>query len=500
MLKKIIEKKLGGYKQLFNEIQYSGQTKITQPKSVAVVGAGLAGMTAAVYLADRGFNVTVIEANDYLGGKLGSWPVEFEDGFKANVEHGYHGFFKQYYNSLAWLSKINADKFLEPVSDYLIMFPDQEPLSLGDYDPTPLINLLKMRKKKLYTFKEAIFSMSNKNLLAMLQYERDKIYQKFDDIPFNQFVTDSKVNKRMEAFFYAITRTFFATKKVMSTAVMLKSFHFYLMSNNCGLIYSHPNDDYSKTVWQPATDYLTQRNAKILLNNPVNKLEYVDDKYSIDGSLFDYVVLAVDTKGLRSIAANSQFIQDQYPTLANKIQNQKSGERYAVLRIWIDKDVRSNIPIFIGIDAVKILDAIVIHHRTEQESRLWTEKNGGGVYELHTYSIPDDFPEESIKQQLLAEFEFYFPEVKGYTIKYEYLQIHNNFTAFHTGLYKYALETTCEMPNVFFAGDWVNLPIPAMLMEGAISSGLFACNAILEKEQVETVPIYTVPTKGLFAL
>jgi 15-cis-phytoene desaturase len=41
----------------------------THPKTVAVVGAGLAGLSAAKYLVDAGHQPIVLEARDVLGGK-----------------------------------------------------------------------------------------------------------------------------------------------------------------------------------------------------------------------------------------------------------------------------------------------------------------------------------------------------------------------------------------------------------------------------------------------
>ncbi|NJO87463.1 MAG: FAD-dependent oxidoreductase, partial [Lewinella sp.] len=41
-----------------------------EPKDIAIVGAGIAGLAAAVRLAARGHRVSVFEANAHPGGKL----------------------------------------------------------------------------------------------------------------------------------------------------------------------------------------------------------------------------------------------------------------------------------------------------------------------------------------------------------------------------------------------------------------------------------------------
>ncbi|UHQ95438.1 hydroxysqualene dehydroxylase [Haloterrigena alkaliphila] len=55
---------------------------------VAVVGGGIGGLTAAHELAERGLEVTVVEANDRFGGKARSIPID--DG--PAPLHGEHGF------------------------------------------------------------------------------------------------------------------------------------------------------------------------------------------------------------------------------------------------------------------------------------------------------------------------------------------------------------------------------------------------------------------------
>ena len=51
-------------------------------KSVIVIGSGFAGLSAASFLAREGYDVTVLEKNDQLGGRARSWK---KDGFTFDM-------------------------------------------------------------------------------------------------------------------------------------------------------------------------------------------------------------------------------------------------------------------------------------------------------------------------------------------------------------------------------------------------------------------------------
>ena len=61
---------------------------------IGIVGAGLAGMVAAMDLADAGHDVEMFELRPYVGGKVSSW--KDKDG--NHIEMGLHVFFGCYYN------------------------------------------------------------------------------------------------------------------------------------------------------------------------------------------------------------------------------------------------------------------------------------------------------------------------------------------------------------------------------------------------------------------
>ena len=77
---------------------------------VAIVGAGLAGLAAAVDLVDAGHQVDLYEARPFMGGKVGSW----EDADGNHIEMGLHVFFFNYANLFALLEKVGARDNLLP--------------------------------------------------------------------------------------------------------------------------------------------------------------------------------------------------------------------------------------------------------------------------------------------------------------------------------------------------------------------------------------------------
>jgi zeta-carotene desaturase len=79
---------------------------------VAIVGAGLAGLVAAVELVDAGHEVEIFEARSFVGGKVGSWVDEQGN----HIEMGLHVFFHNYANLFALMQRLGSYENLLPKS------------------------------------------------------------------------------------------------------------------------------------------------------------------------------------------------------------------------------------------------------------------------------------------------------------------------------------------------------------------------------------------------
>lgn len=496
-----IKAKLNGYQIDFNKPNTSLKKQLEKPKRVAIVGGGLAGLSSAYLLTERGYNVHVFEKNEYLGGKIGAWTFESK-GETLNASHGFHAFFRQYYNLNRLLAKIDATKYVLPMKDYLILYKDYTQHNLIKLDTTPVLNIISMRKLGIFKWREMIFNPVSFRYWPLLRYDQKKTFKQYDSLPASKFMSGALMPKKMRFQFNTFSRSFFANPEQMSTAEMIKSFHFYFLSNDKGLVYDVLSKDYSVSILNPIANFIKQKGGSITTGKGVDEIKYDDTKeqrFEIAGEAFDACILAADVKHVPTIISNSSDLK-QFPTFYRQSTALKSSSRYAVWRVWTDMFEEDKYPFFIFTDRIKILDSITLFHRYEDESKEWSAKNNGGIFELHCYALPEEAQtDEEIKRMFLEELFHYLPELKEMEIKHEYYQHKDDFTAFHTNLHNERPTTITEVPSLYLAGDWVKTEHPGLLMEGACTTGILAVNEILKTDDLQEELILSVPLRGLLA-
>lgn len=105
---------------------------------VAIVGAGWAGLAAAVAAARAGHEVTVLEASRHLGGRARSLEVAMPDGTTAVLDNGQHILIGAYLQTLHMLQQVGVAPQQAFVRLPLTLrFPDGDGLALPDW-PAPL--------------------------------------------------------------------------------------------------------------------------------------------------------------------------------------------------------------------------------------------------------------------------------------------------------------------------------------------------------------------------
>lgn len=498
MLKKLIRKKLQNYRINLNEPDNSLPQKLTTPKTVAVIGGGIAGISAACNLAERGFDVHLFEKENFLGGKVGSWEFQ-SNGETLRTEHGFHGFFRQYLNLRNFLKKVGAHKHLIPIDDYTILFDKNKKQGFKGLDNTPLLNVLALRKFGIVDWKTFLNPLGLP-FINLLTFNFSTTYKKFDWESFASFANRTHMNDKMRLVFNSFSRAFFAEPEDMSMAELIKSFHFYFLSNEDGLLYDVLDSDFQNSFIAYVEDFLKKYDAKIYRSTPVTQLAKTETGFSVNGMAFDYCVLCTDVKHTKRLIAQAKGFES-YPYTLSQLTSLKQSGRYAVLRLWTDKfEADKALPFFIFTDRLKCLDSVTLYHKMEKESAAWSVLNNGGIFELHSYAVPKDLvSDEEVKFHLMNELYHYFPELRGMKILHEYFQHRDDFPGFHTNQYASRPEVKTDVPGFYLAGDWVKMSNCTMLMEAAYTSGSMAANYIMQQEGLRENQLESVPLKGILA-
>ncbi|WP_416902162.1 FAD-dependent oxidoreductase [Micromonospora echinospora] len=484
-----------------------GPAHVPHPVDVVVVGGGIAGMSAAVVLAERGVRVTVLEAAPTLGGRLGAWPETLADGSRHVVEHGFHAFFRQYYNWRSILRRVDpALGFLRPVPGYPILSARWPTEEFGRLPPAPPANLLALLLRSPSVGLRDLRGMDRDAALPLLAYDPERTYAELDGRTAEDLLDSLRLPDRARAMLFEVfSHSFFNHEAEMSAAEMVAQFHFYLLGNAEGLAFDAPDEDYATAVWHPLAEHVRRHGGRVLTGVRATALERDADGWRVtadDGMAYrgGHVVLAVDPPGLAALVGNSPGLAAVAPELVARAPTFGTpGPPYAVARYWFDGDVAAGRAVFSGVSRQPTLDSVTLYHRLEQESRRWARHTGGAVVELHAYACEPGVTAEVLAERMRAELGTLWPEVAGLRVRDLRARVEARAPAFAPGGHAARPGVRTDAAGLYLAGDGIRTDFPSALMERAAATGIIAANHVLRAEGGAAEPVRSVRPRGLLA-
>jgi len=473
-----------------------------------VAGGGIAGACAALVLAERGIPVVICEAADRLGGRLGARPHVLPDGTAQWVDHGFHGFFRQYYNWRQVLRRISPGPgpLLHPLGSYPVIsatWPEEE---FDRLPPAPPLSILALALRSPSLRVRDLVRADHSAGLSLLGFDADQTYAHLDKISADQLLSALRLPERARVMLFNVfAHSFFNDAASMSAADLVAMFHFYFLANPEGLGMDAPHADYETAIWAPLRRYLEDRGARIRTATPVTVL----DRDSAgpwhvrtaggDTLTADEVVLAADAGAASRILAASPRATAGDQRLAAVAARPRTGPPYAVARYWLDGDVRPERAQFTSIADPGVLDSVTLYHRFEAGARRWHERTGGAVIELHAYACEAGVSAADLGATMLAELDCLWPETGRLRQVDQYCQVGTDAAGFPVGGHATTPGVRTAVPGLTLAGDWVRTPFPSALMERAAATGISAANAILAAHGHSTEPVWSVPPRGMLA-
>ncbi|QUF03692.1 FAD-dependent oxidoreductase [Actinosynnema pretiosum subsp. pretiosum] len=468
---------------------------------VAVVGGGIAGVAAAVALAERGARVVLHEAREDLGGRLRGW----ESGNGEVMTRGFHAFFRQYYNLRALLRRVDPGLGrLRPVADYPLVHANGARESFEGLPLTPPWNVAGFVLRSPAFGLRDLVRMNGAAASALFDVSVPGTYADLDGVDADAFLRrigfpDAARHLAFEVF----SRSFFAHPSRLSAAELVTMFHIYFLGSSEGLLFDVPDAPYPETLWGPLRHHLEALGAEVRTGSAVERVDRTGSGHRVvAGGVadeVDAVVLAADVRGLRSVVGASPELADA--AWRTRVGSLRTAPPFLVSRYWLDRPARVDRPPFLGTSGFRLLDNISVLDLFEEPARAWRERTGGSVVELHAYAVDEaevatEAGRAEVAARLLAEAEGVFPELAGARVEHVEHVVGEDCPLFAPGTFGDRPTVTTTDPTVVVAGDLVRVDLPVALMERAATSGFLAANALLEHWGVQGHDLWSVPNRG----
>jgi len=475
----------------------TGRRRSAGTSPVLVVGGGIAGLTAAVGLAERGVPVTVVEAQPQLGGRVRAWPVQHGD-HTVTMSRGFHAFFRQYYNLRSLLRR--ADPGLDaliPLADYPLVLAGGHRDSFATIPRTPPLSIATFVAQSPSFSLADLAKVDIPAALELLDVDFPATFSRYDGESASKFLDRLRFpsgarHLALEVF----ARSFFAHPDSFAAGELVAMFHTYFTGSAEGLLFDVPRDDYDTSLWAPLGRYLAGLGVEVVTSETVTGLaEGADGNVEVSlGSgarrLVGAVVVAADPATTRRLVTTSALFEAEY---TDRLALARNAPSFAVWRLWLDRRVDACRTPFLGTSGFGPLDNISVLERFEDGARRWSEASGGSVVELHAYALPPGFTEADVKAELLHQLHVLYPESAAAAVTADEWLLSEDCPLAGTAPWRLRPEVTTPDPRVVLAGDGIRCDYPVALMERAATTGWLAANALLAREGVAGHDLWTVP-------
>jgi isorenieratene synthase len=251
--------------------------QLDRPASVAIVGGGLAGLASAYELSKRGFQVTLLERSPQLGGKVSSWPIEV-NGETLMTEHGFHGFFPQYYNLWGLVNELEIQDNFVSLPTYALVFKDRyEPEIFRPRRsafPWNVVDLA-IGSPNHWRWGLNLTHIEHWNVLKDIAgFDPLKSFQRLDHLSVAEWSSGDFPRGLYDVYFLPFAKSSLNAPDLLSAGELTQFFHFYFFGNPEGLAFQGTRQDMGRSLVDPIAQAVLNRGGTIVTSATVTGIEW----------------------------------------------------------------------------------------------------------------------------------------------------------------------------------------------------------------------------------
>ena len=434
-------------------------------KSVTVIGGGVAGLSAAVFLANKDFKVTLLESSPKLGGRAYSF---FDKTLDTEIDNGQHILASWYHNTFEFLEIIGSNDKLTFQKHLEVNFIDDKAnryMFKAANLPPPFHFMIGIMKYGAIGFKDQRAVGILVHAIEKNEIDEEKLKEINTD---ELFMLTKQTDKSIANFWRPFIIAVFNAEPENTSAYLFSRVIKTGFVEKGGSNLVLPNAFLSDLYVEPAVKYLQSKESEILTNKRVSKINFEDSKVTSlileDNTEIksDFYISAVPFFDFKNLVGESIY---------NKEFSQVSGLKPSPIvniHFKFDKNID---------DVFQERFAGLLNTKTQW---IFKVKNDQLCLVISAAKEISEMDKDEILKLAEQELKMCLPDFKNANITGSRVikETRATFVPDSESLNLRPKNNT-SFNNFFIAGDWTDTVLPATI-EGAVKSSQNCVNKIIK--------------------